>query len=52
MKYISTVSSLTDSDGNGMSDEWEVEKGLNPDDSSDGVKYNLSTHYTNLEVYL
>jgi hypothetical protein len=41
-----------DSDGDGMPDEWEKQRGLNPDDASDGARYNLSREYTNVEVYL
>lgn len=40
-----------DSDGDGMPDEWEKAHGLNPD-AADGSAYNLSSQYTNLEVYL
>ena len=50
-EYKSTAAPI-DSDGDGMPDEWEKSKGLNPEDSSDGVKYNLSPDYTNLEVYI
>lgn len=50
-QYIATVA-LVDTDGDGMPDEWEKSKGLNPEDGTDGVKYNLSPDYTNLEVYL
>lgn len=43
---------LTDSDKDGMPDEWEHEKGLNPHDASDASKYNLNPQYTNLEEYI
>lgn len=43
---------LKDTDGDGMPDDWETEHGLNPASSADGIKYNLSSDYTNLEVYL
>jgi hypothetical protein len=42
----------TDTDSDGMPDEWEKSKGLNPNDASDGANYNLSPSYTNLEVYM
>ncbi len=43
---------VVDTDKDGIPDAWEKEKGLNPEDATDGVKYNLSKEYTNLEVYL
>ena len=43
---------LTDSDGDGIPDEWEKKHNLNPNDSSDGAKYTLSPDYTNLEMYM
>jgi hypothetical protein len=42
-----------DSDNDGMPDEWETQKGLNPSDASDGNETTLSNiGYTNLEMYL
>lgn len=43
---------LADSDGDGMPDEWETAHGLDPLNAKDGVAYNLSPEYTNLEIYL
>ncbi len=42
----------TDTDGDGMPDEWETTHGLNPQKKNDAGKYNLSHEYTNLEVYI
>jgi hypothetical protein len=41
-----------DTDGDGMPNKWEIEKGLNPEDSSDGAPDRNSDGYTNLEDYL
>lgn len=51
-EYTFVTSTLTDTDKDGMPDEWEIAQGLNPNDATDGIKYNLSMDYTNLEVYL
>jgi hypothetical protein len=40
-----------DTDHDGMPDEWEVENGLNPSDSTDGAIINIDG-YSNLEHYL
>jgi hypothetical protein len=48
--YNSTQAPL-DTDWDGMPDEWEIAKGLNPK-VVDHNKRNLSTGYDNLEVYL
>lgn len=48
--YSGTAPADTDKDG--MPDEWETLRGLNPNDASDAIKYNLSPDYTNLEVYM
>ncbi len=41
-----------DTDGDGMPDEWEIENGLDPNNSTDHRGYNLHQQYTNLEMYL
>ena len=42
-----------DTDRDGMSDAWENEHGLNPNDARDGAVVSLSADdYTNLELYL
>ena len=41
-----------DTDGDGMPNKWETEKGLNPDDSVDGALEPDGDGYTHLEVYL
>ena len=41
----------TDSDGDGMPDEWEKANGLNPEDAADGKQTNADG-YTNLEFYM
>lgn len=51
-EYITVTSTLVDTDKDGMPDEWEIAKGLNPNDATDGTRYNLDADYTNLEVYL
>lgn len=42
---------VTDTDKDGMPDEWEINNKLNPKDAKDGNALN-SEGYTNLEVYL
>jgi pectate lyase len=42
----------TDSDHDGIPDEWETQHGLNPHDPTDGAKVAGKDGYTNLEVYL
>ena len=42
----------TDSDGDGMPDEWELAHTLNPHNAADGVTDRNGDGYTNLEEYL
>lgn len=42
----------TDSDNDGMADDWEISKRLDPNDPYDGNKFTLTKNFTNLEVYL
>ena len=41
---------ITDSDNDGMPDDWETARGLNPNDPSDASSY-LGGAYTNIEHY-
>ncbi|AXP81339.1 Arabinoxylan arabinofuranohydrolase precursor [Mariniflexile rhizosphaerae] len=49
--YSSTVAP-SDSDGDGMPNQWELDHGLNMNDAADGVAYTLNSIYTNVEIYL
>jgi len=42
----------TDSDGDGMPDQWEKQHGLNPEDGTDGTEDSDADGYTNIEEYL
>lgn len=43
---------LVHSDGDGMSDQWEINHNLNPKDSKDGALDTDGDGYTNVEEYL
>lgn len=47
-----TYDVLTDTDNDGMPDNWENENGLNPNSMDDANDYTLSSDYTNIEVYI
>ncbi len=49
---LSGGKALTDDDGDGIPDDWEIANGLNPGNSNDHRDYKLSDTYTNLEVYI
>ncbi|HEY0099605.1 MAG TPA: MBG domain-containing protein, partial [Pyrinomonadaceae bacterium] len=48
---LEAAQASADTDGDGMPDGWESERGLNPADPADGRNANASG-YTNLETYL
>ena len=45
-------SSYQDSDGDGIPDVWERQRGLDPADAADGAKIDPASGYTWLECYL
>jgi hypothetical protein len=49
---LRSLAAALDSDGDGMPDDWEVARGLNPNNAADGALVHKQTGYTNLEVYL
>lgn len=49
---LKTATALADTDKDGMPDEWEKRKGLNPNDAHDASLIKLHQFYTNLEVYI
>lgn len=48
---LNAGTALLDTDGDGMPDSWEIEKGLDPKVANASAN-NLSTGYTNIEVYI
>lgn len=53
-EYEEETTTATDTDGDGIPDEWETAHGLDPNNSSDGRNISLDTNgiRTNLEIYL
>ncbi|MBC7948800.1 MAG: pectate lyase [Chitinophagaceae bacterium] len=49
---LRTLPAPTDTDKDGMPDEWEKVNGLNPADAKDASGYKLDKSYTNIEVYI
>lgn len=43
---------LTDSDKDGIPDDWEIKNGLDPKSAADQNTYKISKNYTNIEVYI
>lgn len=49
---LNSIQSPVDSDSDGMPDDWETDRGLNPDDPEDRNGDRIGDGYTNLEEYL
>ena len=49
--YPGETNDLTDTDGDGMPDQYEIANGLNPNDVRDGAKV-TENGYTNVEIFL
>ena len=49
---LKSAAAPSDSDGDGMPDEWEKQHNLNPEDASDGSADADGDGYTNVEEYL
>ena len=49
---LKSLPALKDADKDGMPDEWEIQNNLDPSNPEDRNEYNISSDYTNLEVYL
>lgn len=47
-----TKKTITDSDNDGMPDDWEIERGLNPNDASDALDDYFGDGYNNIEYYI
>lgn len=49
---LKSLPAPSDSDKDGMPDDWEKKNGLNPNDASDAPALKLHSFYTNIEVYI
>ena len=49
---LATGTAYTDTDSDGIPDDWENAYGLNPNDAADGPVGSGFKHYTNLEMFL
>jgi pectate lyase len=49
---LKSAPAAKDSDGDGMPDAWEIDKGLNPNDAQDASKVALHPFFTNIELYI
>jgi hypothetical protein len=49
---LKSAAAPADADSDGMPDEWETSRGLNPRDPADGPRDRDNDGYTNVEEYL
>jgi pectate lyase len=50
--FLQSLPAKPDTDNDGMPDDWEKKKGLNPADASDASLLSQHSSYTNIEVYI
>ena len=50
--FLKSLPAPTDTDKDGMPDDWEKKKGLNSTDATDAAQNKLDKYYTNIEVYI
>jgi hypothetical protein len=49
---LKSETAKADENENGIPDEWEMKKGIDPKNSDQGTAVSLHSYYTNLEVYM
>jgi len=49
---LKTYNIKKDADGDGIPDDWEKARGLNPNDAGDASMVKLHSYYSNIEVYI
>ena len=50
--HLRSIPAPADADGDGMPDDWEIKKGLDPKDPADGRSSKGSNMFTNIELYI
>jgi len=50
--FLKQMPALSDTDKDGMPDEWELKNKLNTKDTADASLYSIHQSYTNIEMYI